>query len=130
MSATFQKHMCSLSRQQRLGEKELLSVQNHMHGKIGVRNVFLLCPSDLSLANLIFAFYAVDAANALPPSLLSTLANPNLYKGNPGTGYANPENPILCDFDTSKADRLFRLKYRSIEDCTRDMVADFARRGW
>jgi hypothetical protein len=79
---------------------------------------------------MIVLFYSVDAANALPSSVLSTLANPALLKGNSGAGSADPKTVHKIIFDTSKADRVFGIKYRTKEECARDMILEFGKRGW
>lgn len=38
--------------------------------------------------------------------------------------------PFKLNYDTSKAKRIFGLKYKSMEEVTRDMLLDFGRRGW
>lgn len=79
---------------------------------------------------MIVLFNSVDAANALPYSVLSTLANPTLPKGNSSAGSADPKIVHKVTFDTSKADRVFGIKYRTKEECARDMILEFGKRGW
>ncbi|KAJ3712142.1 D-lactaldehyde dehydrogenase [Lentinula raphanica] len=67
----------------------------------------------------------VDVANALKPSPIPS--HTDLPKGNPG----QKGKPIFpCD--ASKASKILgpELVYRTKEETTRDMLADFERRGW
>ncbi|KAJ3772324.1 D-lactaldehyde dehydrogenase [Lentinula raphanica] len=67
----------------------------------------------------------IDAANALKPSPIPS--HTDLPKGNPG----QKGKPIFpCD--ASKASKILgpELVYRTKEETTRDMLADFERRGW
>ncbi len=66
----------------------------------------------------------MDSANGLTPS---AIPSHKLPKGNPGAG-KNHNHLVL--YDTAKADRIFGHKYRSMDECTRDTLADFERRGW
>ena len=69
----------------------------------------------------------IDAANKIsPPPKLSQ----KLPVGNPGAGSADPSTIHMMRYDTSKAARVLGLKYRSIEEMTRDTIADFEARGW
>jgi len=69
----------------------------------------------------------IDTANALSPSPIPS--HTNLPKGDPGAGKKLP--PKIA-FDTAKASKIFgpELKYRSMEETTRDTLEDFERRGW
>ncbi|EIW85968.1 D-lactaldehyde dehydrogenase [Coniophora puteana RWD-64-598 SS2] len=69
----------------------------------------------------------IDAANKVspPPKLSQKLA-----VGNPGAGSANPNTVHMISFDTSKAKSILGLKYRTIDETTRDTLADFEARGW
>ncbi len=64
----------------------------------------------------------VDAANALS----SVIPSHKLPKGNPS---AKRDYSGILAYNTAKADRVFGNKYRSKEECTRDTLADFERRG-
>ncbi|KAK2467480.1 hypothetical protein APHAL10511_000335 [Amanita phalloides] len=71
----------------------------------------------------------VDVANSLSPSPIPSHAPGTVRAlpiGNPGAGSA-AKNPPL---DTSKEKRILGLKYRSVEECVRDTLADYERRGW
>jgi len=53
-----------------------------------------------------------------------------LPKGVPGSGYAASVTHLI-DYDTSKAARVLGMdKYISKEECTRDCLEDFKKRGW
>ncbi|KAJ3820713.1 hypothetical protein F5880DRAFT_1615323 [Lentinula raphanica] len=69
----------------------------------------------------------VDVANSLTPTYLPS--HPNLPKGVPITG-SDPEIVYQVQYDTSKADRLLGIKYRSKEDLIKDTFADYEARGW
>lgn len=74
--------------------------------------------------------FSVNAANALPANILSTLASPNdIPKGDPAHG-STPETVYPIRYDARKADRVLGLQYLSVQESTRDMVEDFAKRGW
>jgi nucleoside-diphosphate-sugar epimerase len=66
---------------------------------------------------------AVNAANTLAQSF----PNLNLPRGYPEKA-KNTVHLIL--YDTAKADRILKLKYRSMEETTRDTLNDFEERGW
>ncbi|KAF8635789.1 hypothetical protein AX17_003846 [Amanita inopinata Kibby_2008] len=72
----------------------------------------------------------LDVANSLSPSPIPSHA-PGTAKalpvGNPGAGKGAP---YKINYDTSKEQRILGLKYRSMEEVTRDTLADFERRGW
>jgi nucleoside-diphosphate-sugar epimerase len=66
----------------------------------------------------------IDAANDLsPPPRLST----TLPVGVRGAGKTAKH---LMIYDTAKANRILGLKYRTIEETTRDTLADYEARGW
>ncbi|KAK2467489.1 hypothetical protein APHAL10511_000344 [Amanita phalloides] len=71
----------------------------------------------------------VDAANSLSPSPIPSHA-PGTAKalpiGNPGAG-RTVKKPAV---DTSKEKRILGLKFRTLEECVRDVLADYERRGW
>ena len=74
--------------------------------------------------------YTVDVANALSPSPIPSHAPGSdraLPIGNPGEG-RNAINRVK--YDTSKAERILRPVYRTMEETARDILADFERRGW
>ncbi|KAJ4470790.1 D-lactaldehyde dehydrogenase [Lentinula aciculospora] len=74
-----------------------------------------------------FFYDSVDAANALSPSPIPS--HMDFPKGNPGAGKKG--KPIF-PYDASKAPRILgpELVYHTKEETTRDMLADFERRGW
>lgn len=53
-----------------------------------------------------------------------------LPKGNPGAGSPNPQTVHMMAFDTSKADRILGLKYRTIAETTMDTLLNYEARGW
>jgi hypothetical protein len=66
----------------------------------------------------------VDVANSLSPPPIPGKA---LAVGIPGAG----KTPALkFAYDTSKAERIFGLKYKPMEEVARDMLLDFGHRGW
>jgi nucleoside-diphosphate-sugar epimerase len=66
----------------------------------------------------------IDTANALKPS---PSPSHTLVKGNPEAS----KNPVyLYRYDTTKGERIFAMKYRSMEETARDILADFEARGW
>ncbi|KAH0589925.1 hypothetical protein H2248_000115 [Termitomyces sp. 'cryptogamus'] len=67
----------------------------------------------------------LDVARSLSPSPIPS--HPNLPVGYPGAG-ATAKPPVR--YDTSKAQRILGLKYRTKVEVTRDTLADFERRGW
>lgn len=69
----------------------------------------------------------IDAANALDPP--PKLSKP-IPKGRPGSGSGHPHTVHLANYDTSKSDRVFGLKYRTIATTTKDTFADYQARGW
>ena len=85
----------------------------------------LMTPSYESTTHLLSFFLPVDTANALSPSPIPS--HTDMPKGNPGAG-----KPPKIAFDTAKASKIFghELKYRSMEETTRDTLEDFERRGW
>ncbi|KNZ74715.1 NADPH-dependent methylglyoxal reductase GRE2 [Termitomyces sp. J132] len=66
-----------------------------------------------------------DWPRSLSPSPIPS--HPNLPVGYPGAG-ATAKPPVR--YDTSKAQRILGLKYRTKVEVTRDTLADFERRGW
>jgi len=69
----------------------------------------------------------IDAANALSPP--PKLSKP-LPKGNPGAGSSNPATVHMVRFNTDRAKQIFGIKYRSISDITKDVLADFESKHW
>ncbi|KAG5719284.1 putative uncharacterized oxidoreductase [Termitomyces sp. T112] len=67
----------------------------------------------------------LDVARSLSPSPIPS--HPNLPAGYPGAG-ATAKPPL--SYDTSKAQRILGLKYRTKVEVTRDTLADFEKRGW
>ncbi|KAK2464439.1 hypothetical protein APHAL10511_003587 [Amanita phalloides] len=71
----------------------------------------------------------VDIANSLSPSPIPSHApgtSKALPVGNPGAKKAVKMPPL----DTSKEKRIIGLKYRTMEECVRDTLADYERRRW
>lgn len=62
---------------------------------------------------------AVDIANSLTPAPYHKIA-----KGTAGTAHRG------IKFDTSKERRILGLQFRTMEEVTRDVLADYTRRGW
>ncbi|KAI5992204.1 hypothetical protein EDD15DRAFT_2272940 [Pisolithus albus] len=69
----------------------------------------------------------IDAANALDPP--PKLSKP-IPKGRPGSGSGHPNTVHLTIYDTSKSDRLFGLRYRTMATTTKDTFSDYQARGW
>ncbi len=69
-------------------------------------------------------FLQVDVANSLSPP---AVPGKTLAAGNPGAGRTAP---YMLNYDTSKEKRIFGLKYKTMEEISRDMLVDFNRRGW
>ncbi|KAH7914940.1 hypothetical protein BJ138DRAFT_1142976 [Hygrophoropsis aurantiaca] len=69
----------------------------------------------------------IDAANALSPP--PKLSKP-LPTGNPGAGSSNPATVHMVRFNTDREKQIFGIKYRSISDITKDVLADFESRHW
>ncbi|KAK2464724.1 hypothetical protein APHAL10511_003300 [Amanita phalloides] len=71
----------------------------------------------------------VDVANSLSPSPIPShapgTAKP-LPRGHPGAGQAVQRGIV----DGTKEQKIFGLKFRSMEECARDVLADFERRGF
>ncbi|KIL60770.1 hypothetical protein M378DRAFT_130340 [Amanita muscaria Koide BX008] len=65
----------------------------------------------------------LDAANSLSPSPFSR----PLPVGAPGAGKNVPHK---IDYDTSKERKILKVKYKTIEESTKDTLADFESRGW
>ncbi len=84
-------------------------------------------PFDHELISVRFRLYPVDAANSLSPSPIPS--HSDLPKGKPGAGKDNKPKII---YDARKASRILgpELKYHSVEETTRDTLADFEKRGW
>ncbi|KAK1226838.1 hypothetical protein PQX77_010142, partial [Marasmius sp. AFHP31] len=61
----------------------------------------------------------LDVANSLTPTSYHKIA-----KGTPGTAHRGIE------FDISKERRILGLQFRTMEEVTRDVLADYTRRGW
>lgn len=70
---------------------------------------------------------AVDTANALSPSPIPS--HTDLPKGKPGAGKDFVPKIV---YDPSKASKILgpELVYHTIEETTRDILADFEKRGW
>jgi nucleoside-diphosphate-sugar epimerase len=72
----------------------------------------------------------LDVANALSPCPIPSHSRGSdraLPIGNPGEG----RNAIhRIKYDTSKAERILRPVYRTMEETARDTLADFEQRGW
>ena len=65
------------------------------------------------------ALFTVDAASKFYPSV------------SPRDETYDPKKAThIIDYDTSKAAKLLGIKYRSIDEGTKDMVEDFKARGW
>lgn len=65
----------------------------------------------------------VLCANALNPPIYE-----NLSKGN--TDY-NPEtSEPVCQYNSAKADKILGIKYKPMEETTKDLLEEFKRRGW
>ncbi|KAJ3752509.1 D-lactaldehyde dehydrogenase [Lentinula raphanica] len=69
----------------------------------------------------------LDVANSLAPTYLPS--HPNLPKGVPITS-SDPKIVHQIQYDTSKADRLLGIKYRTKEDLIKDTFVDYEARGW
>ncbi|KAJ3719624.1 D-lactaldehyde dehydrogenase [Lentinula guzmanii] len=69
----------------------------------------------------------LDVANSIAPDHLPS--HPNLPKGVPISS-SDPEIVYQIQYDTSKADRLLGIKYRTKEDLIKDTFADYEARGW
>jgi hypothetical protein len=104
------------------------------YGKIGVcllaSTVFYSLYVFRSPGPLISYVFAVDIAKAVDPKVLSTLASPVVPKEDGDDVSARPEKIYLVNYDTSKAKKIFGIKYRTEKDCATDMIADFGKRGW
>jgi nucleoside-diphosphate-sugar epimerase len=68
--------------------------------------------------------YWIDAANALKPS---PIPSRTLAKGDPE---ASKNAVHLFQYDTTKAQKIFAMEYRSMQETARDILADFEARGW
>ncbi|KAK7472035.1 hypothetical protein VKT23_000146 [Stygiomarasmius scandens] len=82
----------------------------------------------------------MDVANSLNPSPIPS--HPNLNKGNPGSA----TKVYMTRYDASKSGRVLgmvsgpegaslgltgdRIRYRTMEECARDTLADFESKGW
>ncbi|KIL60764.1 hypothetical protein M378DRAFT_167742 [Amanita muscaria Koide BX008] len=72
----------------------------------------------------------LDTANALSPSPIPS-HSPNTDKVLPRGSLGGGKNAVhKIKYDTSKAQRLFQPVYRTMEETTRDTLADFEKRGW
>lgn len=75
-------------------------------------------PIVLSTPGLKRVFKTVNIANSLSPNPIPR-------------GETKDFSPIYrIQYDTTKAARIFGLKYRTREEVTRDILADIERRGW
>ncbi|CAA7269674.1 unnamed protein product [Cyclocybe aegerita] len=66
----------------------------------------------------------VDAVNGLKPNPLPS------HKFTLGYPEISREKVILATFDKSKEDRIFGIKFKTVEETARDTLEEFARRGW
>ncbi|KAJ3786390.1 D-lactaldehyde dehydrogenase [Lentinula aff. detonsa] len=69
----------------------------------------------------------LDVANSIAPDHLPS--HSNLPKGVPISS-SDPEIVYQIQYDTSKADRLLGIKYRTKEELIKDTFADYEARGW
>lgn len=89
-------------------------------GRIGVsRSTF-----DHLTERLKTLFSQVDVANSLSPP---AVPGKTLAVGDPGAGR---KAPYMLNYDTNKEKRIFGLKYKTMEEISRDMLVEFNRRGW
>ena len=65
----------------------------------------------------------VLCANAINPPIYE-----NLSKGN--TDYDPNTSEPLYLYNAAKADRILGIRYRTMEEMTKDILEDFKRRGW
>jgi len=70
-----------------------------------------------------------DIVNALPTATLSSLAHKTTV-GNPGSGSCRPDTVHMNTYDISLSKEILGLKYRTKEESAKDMIEDFAKRGW
>lgn len=123
-----QAHVLMLEREEASGERVIVSAGPYLWQDWRESfSPFFSCFREVETNIIVFA---VNAANALPSDILSTLASPNeIPKGDPAHG-STLETVYRMRYDARKADRVLGLQYRSLQESTRDMVEDFARRGW
>ncbi|KAJ4490514.1 D-lactaldehyde dehydrogenase [Lentinula aciculospora] len=69
----------------------------------------------------------LDVANSLGPTFLSS--HPDLPKGVPISS-SDPGIVHQIQYNTSKAERLLGIKYRTKEDLVKDTFTDYESRGW
>ena len=70
-------------------------------------------------------FLSVDIANSIQPS---PLPNHQLSPGHPEITQENP--PYKIKYDTSKEQRILGIPYKTKFETTKDMLKDFAQKGW
>ena len=73
----------------------------------------------MSIASLVLNFHSVNAAHSIDPKLPA---------GN--TQYDPSKAVHFIRYDVTKADRIFGLKYITIEQATKDILDDFKAKGW
>jgi hypothetical protein len=74
--------------------------------------------------------FTVNAAKNVDPKVLSTLASPDVLEDDEDEVSAKLEKVYQVDYDSSKAKKIFGIKYKTEKDCATDMIADFGKRGW
>ena len=126
MSGTSLKPTVSQSSEARPEEKGSSLAKGASCGRIGVHS---LSPFRFS-GPLIPHVFTVDVAKTVDPKVLSTLASQDAVKEGDDDMSARPEKVYLVDYDTSKANKIFGIKYKTERDCATDIVADFGKRGW
>lgn len=98
-----------------------LASQDATSGKIGVSS---RCHSVSLVLMGLSSFEIVDTANSITPS---PIPSHTLPKGVPGSGASAAD---VFQFDTAKEKRILGIRFRSMEEATRDTLEYFERRGW
>lgn len=63
-------------------------------------------------------------------NLVNSPTQSRLAQYTPPTGFPDIEPIYAVKYDASKQTRIFGMKYRLIEETTKDILDDFVKRGW
>lgn len=74
--------------------------------------------------------FTVDAAKTVDPKLVSTLAHPDVVLGDQGNALPGSERVYQIDYNTSKANKVFPIVYKTEKESATDMIAFFGQKGW
>jgi hypothetical protein len=121
MYATLLRPMFVPSKWGRRAAREFLWQVGRLSGKIGV-SVLILSSRASGTGIMLMIGIVVNAAYSIKPA---PLAN---HKLSPGV--LDIERKALPTLSTEKEQGIFGIKYRTVEKTAKDILEEFAKRGW